>query len=259
VEKVDSEKAEIAGDAKEKLKHCISFYVVLLTMALQSGYTKLNRRRKKCWTQFQEDINQYHGLEWTFARRSTTVDFMDMTLVIQDNGIITDLFEKKMALYLYIPPHSAHSPGQLTGLVMGQVLRIFSLCSRTVDKQMHTYQELLVLVRCGYSHSDLLPLLEKAATNSEAFIGKSEEDKAREKCQKDEDSSKRIFLHLKYHPNDNDPKSSAIQKAFRESIMHPKGDQPFTELENERGHKIPLDRLTVCYSKHSNLGSLNDD
>lgn len=73
------------------------------------------------------------------------------------------------------------------------------------------------LVRRGYSHSDLLPLLEKAATNAEAFIGKSEEDKAREKRQKDEDSSKRIFLHLKYHPND--PKSSTIQKAIRESIL----------------------------------------
>jgi len=121
-------------------------------------------------------------------------------LVIQDNGIITDLFEKKMALYLYIPLHSAHSPGQLTGLVMGQVLRIFSLCSRTVDKQMHTYQELLVLARRGYSHSDLLPHLEKAATNAEAFIGKSEEDKAREKRQKDKDSSKRIFLYTSEVP-----------------------------------------------------------
>ena len=65
-------------------------------------------------------------------------------------------------------------------------------------------------------------------------------------------ASESSYIHLKYHPND--PKSSAIQKAFRESIMHPKGDQPFTELENERGHKIPLDRLTVCYSTHSNLG-----
>jgi hypothetical protein len=179
---------------------------------------------------------------------------MDMTLVIQDNGIITDLFEKKMALYLYIPPHSAHSPGQLTGLVMGQVLRIFSLCSRTVDKQRHIKNFYDRLVRRGYSHSDLLPLLEKAATNAEAFVGKSEEDKAREKRQKDEDSSKRIFLHLNYHPND--PNSSAIQKAFKESIMHPKGNQPFTELENHLGYKIPLDRLTVCYSTHSNLGSL---
>eukprot|EP00984_Skeletonema_dohrnii_P032833 scaffold27669_cov72-Skeletonema_dohrnii-CCMP3373.AAC.3 len=97
---------------------------------------------------------------------------------------------------------------------MGQVLQISSLCSRTVDKQRHIKNFYDRLVKRGYSHSDLLPLLEKAATNAEAFICKSEEDKAREKRQKDEDSSssssKRIFLHLKYHPND--PKSSAINQ-----------------------------------------------
>ena len=110
------------------------------------------------------------------------------------------------------------------------------------------------LCRRGYSHKDLLPLFEKAAKNAEAFKNKSEEEKEREKIQKEEAAKKRIFLHLKYHPND--PKSSTIQRIFKNCIMHPPGQKPFNEIENDDGHQIPLERLTVCYSTHPNLGAL---
>ena len=102
--------------------------------------------------------------------------------------------------------------------------------------------------------ADLLPLFEKAAKNAEAFIQKSEEVRAAEKRQKQEDNKKRIFFHLKYHPND--PPSSVIQRIFRECIMHPPGELPFHELRNNCGQEIPLERLTVCYSTHPNLGSI---
>ena len=38
-----------------------------------------------------------------------------------------------MNLYLYIPPHSAHPPVVLTGLVSGNLLRIHSLYSERGD------------------------------------------------------------------------------------------------------------------------------
>ncbi len=177
-----------------------------------------------------------------------------MTIYIQNKGIITDLFEKKLALYLYIPPHSAHPPGVLTGLIMGQVIRIFSLCTHTKDVQRHIKNLHDRLVRRGYSTSDLLPIFEKAAKNAEAFIRKSEEEIAAEKRQKLEENKKRIFLHLKYHPDD--PPSSVIQRIFRKCIMHPRGELPFHELKNDAGVEIPLERLTVCYSTHPNLGSM---
>ena len=93
----------------EKWKHCISFYRRFIDDGLAVWLHQATiDEDEKCWTQFQEDINQYHGLEWTFTRRSTTVDFMDMTLVIQDNGIITDLFEKKMA-HTYTSHRTQHT------------------------------------------------------------------------------------------------------------------------------------------------------
>jgi len=77
------------------------------------------------------------GLNWTFIDGSEQVDFMDMTIKIVGSKIRTTLFEKQLALHLYIPPHSCHPPGVIIGLVMGNVLGIFQLCSRQDDIENH--------------------------------------------------------------------------------------------------------------------------
>ena len=70
------------------------------------------------WTSFIKAMNAFPGLTWEFSEQSNMVDFMDMTITINNsNKIETTLFEKKMNLRLYIPPHSAHPPGLLPGIV----------------------------------------------------------------------------------------------------------------------------------------------
>ena len=39
------------------------------------------------WTEFQSDINNFHGLEWDFTPLADSVDFMDMTLSIANNNL----------------------------------------------------------------------------------------------------------------------------------------------------------------------------
>ena len=53
------------------------------------------------------------------------------------------MYSKPLALYLYLPPHSCHAPGVLTGLVFGMILRIHRLCSKEedVDKPEDVNQE----------------------------------------------------------------------------------------------------------------------
>eukprot|EP00956_Cyclotella_meneghiniana_P009912 scaffold13696_cov36-Cyclotella_meneghiniana.AAC.2 len=58
---------------------------------------------------------------------------MDLTITIVDGKIETTIFEKAQNLYLYIPPHSSHPRGVLTGLICGQVLRFCRLCSKRSD------------------------------------------------------------------------------------------------------------------------------
>ena len=84
-------------------------------------------------------MNAFPGLTWEFSERAKTIDFMDMTISKNKlNKIETTLFEKRLNLHLYIPPHSAHPPGLLPGIVNGTLFRIFTLCSDNEDKLQQT-------------------------------------------------------------------------------------------------------------------------
>ena len=66
------------------------------------------------WTSFVALMQDYYGLEWIFEERPKEVNYMDMTIEIHEDWIITSLYEKAMNLYLYIPPHSDHPPRSVT-------------------------------------------------------------------------------------------------------------------------------------------------
>ena len=67
-------------------------------------------------------MQDYYGLECIFEELLKTVDYMNMTISIGKGHIVTLIYEKLMNLYLYIPPHSAHPLGVLTGIVSGNIL-----------------------------------------------------------------------------------------------------------------------------------------
>ena len=88
------------------------------------------------WEIFQVDMNNYHALKWEFGPRSSTVDYLDLTITINsENKIETDLFEKSLNLYLYIPQLSAHPPGVLLGLVLGSYHRIYTQVTSPARKK----------------------------------------------------------------------------------------------------------------------------
>ena len=91
---------------------------------------------------------------------------MDLTISIEDGKIVTSLYSKPLALYLYIPPHSCHAPGVLTGLVFGMILRIHRLCSKEedIDKELHLFVSRLL--DRGYDLDKLKPLISKAIYNA---------------------------------------------------------------------------------------------
>ena len=79
-------------------------------------------------------MNNYPGHTWEFNKPSHRVDFMDLTISIHNGKITTSLFEKPLNLHLYIPPHSAHPPGLLPGIVHSTLFRIFTSCSDPNDQ-----------------------------------------------------------------------------------------------------------------------------
>ena len=114
-------------------------------------------------------MNAFPGLTWEFSEQSKSIDFMDMTISINNsNKIETTLFEKRLNLHLYIPPHSAHPPGLLPGIVYGTLFRIFTLCSDEEDKLQRTKVFFKRLIARGYKGNDIRTLFHKAITCAKA-------------------------------------------------------------------------------------------
>ena len=51
------------------------------------------------WTAFQEDTNDFGILKWEFDELSPQVNFLDLTISIEDNLIATKTYQKSMNLY----------------------------------------------------------------------------------------------------------------------------------------------------------------
>ena len=85
------------------------------------------------WTAFVSLMQDYYGLEWIFEEHSDNVNYMEMTITIRGDRIVTLLYEKLMNVYLHILPHSAHHPGVLTRIVSGNNLWIHWLYSEQED------------------------------------------------------------------------------------------------------------------------------
>jgi hypothetical protein len=121
---------------------------------------------KKNWQEFLACLNN-SGLRWVFSERSNEVVFMDLRLKVDGKKITSSLYAKPMALHLYIPPHSCHVPGVLSGLVFGNVLRIHQLCSNGKDVVKEI--KLLLHMDRGYQLSKLTPLFQQAMDNAKAY------------------------------------------------------------------------------------------
>ena len=214
------------------------------------------------WLSFQAHMQDFPGLTWDISPRSKQVDFLDLTITIgDDNRFHFTLFEKVLNLHLYLPSGSAHPPGVLLGLVHGNVRRIHTLCSAPEDRRARTNEMFKHLLARGYKAPALLPIFEKAIRKvtgnsgpSTATVGFSPTQPAPLAEEEEEEVPRPIFFHLRYHPDD--PPSSAIQQAWRDTMSNPPHKTPLADLCNYKRIRCGMSRLIVAYSRPHNLGNL---
>jgi hypothetical protein len=203
------------------------------------------------WNDFTLDMNGWNGLEWVCEKPTTTVNFMDLTIRIENGRLVTTIFEKAQNLYLYIPPHSSHPKGVLTGLIFGQVLRIRRLCSLSTDADEKISQFFERLQHRGHTTASLVPLFSRAEKNASRFINRSTEDIDRLKQKKWIDSRKQIYFHLQFHPEN--PSSRAIQEIWKKHVSHPPKETPLSQMKNLDNERVGFSKLVVAYSRPLNL------
>jgi hypothetical protein len=197
------------------------------------------------WISFKVSMQCFGKLEWEFTDRAKSADFLDLTIALKPNGTIgTKLFEKKLNLYLYIPPHSAHPPGVTSGLIFGMIQRIFRLTTETADQKSAITDLFRRLQARGHQATDILPIFLAAVAKA---------SKPPRITSADPDAPP-MFLHLRYNPFD--VSSKVIQATFRTCLLHPKGEPLLPDLRNPHNAYFRSSRLIIAYSRPSNLRNI---
>ena len=92
-----------------------------------------------------------------FSKKS--VNFLDTTVSIKDNSLVTDLYCKPTDSHNYLLFDSAHPRKFINSIPYSQYLRIRRICSRLEDFDTHMKEMTLKLLKRGYP----LDLLQEAA------------------------------------------------------------------------------------------------
>ena len=201
------------------------------------------------WDKFLTDLDGAEGLRWETSERSNKVDFMDLSLSISEGKIATSLYEKPSNRHLYIPSHSCHPPGMISGVVHGMVRRIMRLCSNQSDQEQRIRRFVLHLRARGHHMEQILPLVNAAIAKVRYKASQSTDVTA-----PDADAERRIFFHLPYHPDN--PRSSVVQREWKSRVSRPPFCRKFRDIRNHKGVPIGIERLTVAYHRSHNLGNL---
>ena len=203
---------------------------------------------------FQNAING-GGLSWTFTKRSKQVDFMDLTIKIEGKKLSTNLYQKPLALHLFVPPHSCQPLKCFNGLVTDMTLRIHRLCSHQKDIDHWLKKFYKHLLDRGYHNERILPLFNDAILNAHTFLATSDAYRLLLKTKKKEASRNQVFYKLKFHTGD--PDSAIIQRLWRSCVLQPPGKPHLSKLRNQFGDFVKIDRLCIAYSRHLNIGNLS--
>jgi hypothetical protein len=201
------------------------------------------------WNSFKCTMNhEAYQLKWIVSDLDMKVDFMDLTISIQEERIHTTLYEKPSNLHLYIPSHSCHPPSLLAGVVHGMIFRIYTLCSDDQDKHARANEFFQQLRRRGYTTSQLQPLFRAAISRATCPRDENSDNSGRSKLRKS------LLFHLRYHPMN--PPSREIQHGWRHYIAEPPYTRPLAQVKNYAGQPLCIDRLIVAYNRPLNLGNL---
>jgi hypothetical protein len=183
-------------------------------------------------------------LKWTSTIPSSSVDFLDLTIYIDPNTnrISTRTFQKPMNLHLYIPPHSAHPPGVLKGLIFGSVRRFWMQNTNVSDYRDMIKKFFHQLCQRGHQPDQLKTLFSAAAERIQSTNNSVTTTLKLDKYQRND-----IFLHLQYHPQQ-------IPRSVLQSFFKTYCSDELACFQNKDGSAtISIDKMTVAYSRPRNI------
>ena len=156
------------------------------------------------WDDFQADLNNFGILKWEVNALGKSVDFLDLTLSIVGDKLESRTFQKKMNLYLYLPPSSAHSPSIIKGTIFGMINRYYA--HNTHRRDYISFVKLLYtrLLNRGWKKEVIMPIFLDAAERVESRPKHSvlQQQQQQQDRSKDGPPDDTVFVHVQYHPFD---------------------------------------------------------
>ncbi|XP_035825664.1 uncharacterized protein LOC106011776, partial [Aplysia californica] len=114
--------------------------------------------------QFLTDLNKvHHYIKFTYSSPDKSTSFLDMSLLIADNQIETDLYQKPTDSNRYLPPSSNHPKHIFRSVVYSGALRLRRICSRENSFKQRIEEFTVNLLHSGYQKDFITPIIEKVS------------------------------------------------------------------------------------------------
>lgn len=197
------------------------------------------------WEHFQYDLNNQCKLSWETTALQSSVNFLDLTITLDNGKITTSTYQKPHNLFLYPTSNSAHPSGITKSLVYGLLSTYHKQNSNQSDFLRMTKLLLQRLLRRGHK----LPTLETIFQNA---ISKIEHDANNpfsnvQTTPQTQPHTDRLFFHLPYHPRD----------ISRQKIRNIYEDECAPTLQclhnDETDGNMRITNFTIAYSRPTNL------
>ena len=206
-------------------------------------------------------MNKVSSLEWITDELSGKVNFLDLTLWIDENTncIQYSTYQKPMNLFLYIPKHSASPPGLLKSLIFGLVGTYKRQNSSADDFKVNARKLFNRLLARGYKKDTLVEVFKDVASKLETKLTSKSNCSShnnnhlnKQKPTKQDNNDSRLFFHLPYHPRGVSRRH--IQQTYKNICEKPDElGESFREMSTELGGTMRVTKLTVAYSRPKNL------
>jgi len=102
-------------------------------------------------SELQNDLNSLHPaikLTWTPAAKHCS--FLDINAFVKNGKLHTNVYQKQLNTYAYLPFHSYHTKAQKRGFIKGEAIRYARICTSEVDFKLMVKLFTLRLQRRGY-------------------------------------------------------------------------------------------------------------
>ena len=190
------------------------------------------------WTDFKKDLNSHGILRWTVREPSMSVDYLDLTITIENGNIVTKTYQKPINLYQYITPNSAHPPWMIKGIITSMLRNYFYQNTHRSDYWDVAMKFYTRLRERGWERKTLEPIFIEAHNK---FESQSETIKS---TQKNESFKKLMILHMEYHPNE------IPRKKIRE-LWNKNCGELLSKTVAEGG--LGIEKTIIAYSRPKNL------